>query len=211
MEIIQTEAVRADPAVSALLDRQFPMLDELVHVLPGTATWDLRAGTRGEPRIVLHLEGGKGEATTLFDAVEFRNEANVRSRFARTREAFARIELWRSRLEALYSDLRDWSEDLPSGAVFFEEPVTINEERSGPYEVNRLVIRSGGVELRAEPIASWVVTADGRVDLIGPGYDYVMLYVEGEGWVWDNPSFPPMTRPLTREAFLMLAENCLDA
>jgi len=87
----------------------------------------------------------------------------------------------------------------------------MREERSGEYEAARLLITSNGQMMRVEPVASWIVGADGRVDLRGIGGPFTLLYSQQDGgWLYLRETLPMEMYPLTQELFLQLAEACLN-
>ena len=71
-------------------------------------------------------------------------------------------------------------------------------------------IEVGGQTMEVEPVACWVVGADGEVDLQGIGGPFYLLYIQKDGGWFYLPNSPPVvTHPLTEELFLELAEACL--
>jgi len=64
--------------------------------------------------------------------------------------------------------------------------------------------------MRIEPVAAWVVGADGRVDMKGTGGPLILIYRETEKRWFYFQQFPAAEIPLTKDVFVRLAEACLN-
>ena len=58
-----------------------------------------------------------------------------------------------------------------------ERETTIHEERLGTYTAVAFDIKIGNIFLKLEPVATYLIGAKGRFDLIGPGGTSVFLLV----------------------------------
>ncbi len=88
-------------------------------------------------------------------------------------EAFdAKRELkeWREKLEQLYASIEDFMAGYIKGGVakIDFEPIEINEEFSGIYTVNQLILTIGPSAIKFKPIGTMLIGSKGRVDVIGP-------------------------------------------
>lgn len=211
MNIHQTATLEQNPAFSALVTQKNDTLSANIDLATGEGTWELAADQYGRPILRLRLRdqfGGQGTAD--FVPEELQHEAHLTRRLHSLKAALLYVGQWRDRLQQLFTSIRQWCQQLPGGAFIQEEPLTLREERSGEYEVSRLLIFSGGQTMRVEPVAAWVVGADGRVDLKGLGGPLVLLYVQQDGgWFSLQNQFPMAMSPLTETLFLQLAEACL--
>src|SRR5207302_1013610 len=102
-----------------------------------------------------------GQCSAAFAPDELRNERHLASRLQVLKGALIRVDHWLGQLQALYGNIRQWCQALPGGAYVQEEPIVMREERSGEYEASRLLISSNGQMMRVEPVALWIVGADG--------------------------------------------------
>ena len=81
---------------------------------------------------------------------------------------------------------------------------------SGMFQASRLLVASEGDTMRVEPVGSWVVGADGLVNLNGLGGPLTLLYFQKDDvWSYIPKTIPAQSIPLSRELFLELAEECL--
>ncbi len=121
------------------------------------------------------------------------------------------IDEWRDELSALYDRLAGWLSRMDPPPIIERETATIHEERSGPYEAPKLVITSGTEgRLEVQPVARWVVGADGRVDLIGvEGPMHLILLRDRGGWYYLPDRVTMDLQPLDETLFHRLAEAFL--
>jgi hypothetical protein len=85
------------------------------------------------------------------------------------------------------------------------------EEKSGEYEIPELMVIRGSAGMVITPIGAWVLGADGRVDMIGPGDRAILEYTQAtDSWYHVPNHLPYRELPLTESLFRDLAEACLD-
>jgi len=212
VDIHQTANLERNAEYSALVAQTDQSVRATVDVATADATWDLAPHERGRPLLVLRLQDQlNGQCSAAFAPDELRSEQNMGSRLHSLKGALVRVGHWREQLRLLFGNIRQWCEALPGGAYVQEEPILMREERSGEYEAARLLITSNGQLMRVEPVASWIVGADGRVDLRGIGGPFTLLYSQqGGGWLYLRETLPMEMYPLTQELFLQLAVACLN-
>jgi hypothetical protein len=213
MNVQQTPALQQNADLSALVAQRNDVLDAAIgqHVAGASATWDLTADSRNRPVLVLRLrDTPKGQAEGRFAPDELRNIPHLSARLGDLKAALIRVGGWLGQLERLYADIRQWSQALP--AAYVEElPLTVREERSGPYEATMLRVSSNARTMTVEPVAAWVVGADGRVDLKGVGGPFTLVYSQPKGGWYHVENKPPLTfLPLDQALYLDLARACLD-
>ncbi|MEW6235906.1 MAG: hypothetical protein AB1656_11005 [Candidatus Omnitrophota bacterium] len=90
------------------------------------------------------------------------------------------VESFRKAVENLFTDIESWLS--PSPLKTRREEIQINEEASGAYTIQKLLIEDASGKKIAElvPVAAFVVSADGRVDLNGR-YDKAIIFYEEAG------------------------------
>jgi hypothetical protein len=211
MVIQQTGTLQQHPTISQLVAQRNPLLEQVIGPSTAEGVWDLTADAYGRQLLRLWLRDQEsGQGTGDFAPEELKNEAHLTTRLHNLQGALQRVGRWRKRLQQLYTDIRQWCQQLPGGATIIEEPLLLREERSGQYEATRLVVTSNGQTLRVEPVASWVVGAAGRVDVKGIGGPFILLLSdENGGWFYLPDRSPINTIPLTEALFLKLAQECL--
>lgn len=204
-----------------------PLIESVVG--PATsARWEFQQ--RNGPReLVLRLTDGERQSEESFRPSELSGNGEFEKRLIEMRDALAHNGEWRTAVRNLMKDVREWSRHLP-GATVSEDTVTLNEERSGRYELPRVTIESARATMKVEPIAGWVMTpkwvedapnhtskAIGRVDLKGPGGPIYLYYLLPEdSWVYlardlDPAADPILFYPVNSKSFIQLAQVCLDA
>jgi hypothetical protein len=212
MNVQQTPGLQQNADLSALVNQRKDVLEAMIgqQVAGASAIWDLTADNRNRPVLVLHLrDAHKGQCEGRFSPDELRNVPHLSARLADLKAALTRVGQWLGLLDRLYADVRQWSQTLP--AAYVEElPVTLHEQRSGPYEATMLRVSSNGKTMTVEPVAAWVVGADGRVDFKGVGGPFTLVYSQPAGWCYVENK-PPLTfLPLDQALYLDLARACLD-
>ena len=77
-------------------------------------------------------------------------------------------------IDELYDKISSWLSLY--GLTTIQEGIEINEEASGTYTTNKLIIQDKKKETVASiiPVGAWVIGANGRVDLIGK-FDKVII------------------------------------
>lgn len=79
---------------------------------------------------------------------------------------------------------------------------TITEEAFGTYAVPRLLIHIPEARLLLDPIARFIVGAQGRFDFcVMPSYDAVMLLTTDEGWRFHSLTRDDLDLGLSEESF----------
>jgi hypothetical protein len=177
-----------------------------------TASWDLAKDEKGRPILLLDLrDQSRGEAQARFAPDELANEAHLSARLSSLKGALQRVSGWNKELEKLYADIRSWLTVWQPPPYITEETKVVVEEPSGPYHVPMLRIERGDKSMAVEPIACWVVGADGSLDLQGPGGPMTLLLMKQDGgWFWVDDRRPYKLQPLTPELFRDLAEACME-
>ncbi|HLX60595.1 MAG TPA: hypothetical protein VKX17_04870 [Planctomycetota bacterium] len=182
-----------------------------MDVATAEGTWELHKDKWHRSLLTLRLKDRfNGQTTADFAPEELQNESHMSSRFNVLKSALIRVGHWRELLRQLFSTIREWSRELPGTPHFEEDAIELYEERSGRYEVPRLIITSNGQSMRIEPVAAWVVGADGRVDMKGTGGPLILIYRETEKRWFYFQQFPAAEIPLTKDVFVRLAEACLN-
>jgi len=212
VDIDQTVNLKQNTALSALVAQTDPIVRAAIDVATAVGTWDLAADERGRPLLILRIRDQfNGQCSAIFAPDELRNQQHLASRLHLLKGSLLRVGHWRGQLKLLFDDIRQWCQALPGGAYVQEESIVMREEQSGEYEASRLRITSNGQTMLVEPVALWIVGADGRVDLRGTGGPFTLLYSQqDQGWFYLPNSLPLATYPLTKELFLQLAEACLN-
>ena len=124
----------------------------------------------------------------------------------------AALDEWVEAVERLIVDAETWCRELDWGTKRSPKTMVEDRERLGTYTVPRLLILGTKGRLLLDPIARYVVGADGLVDLQGLCYrDPVFLVWDAEGWNFylENDSEGPKA-PWSKAAFLQAAD-ILDA
>ena len=111
---------------------------------------------------------------------------------------------WRLALGELSIKIRRWL-DEPIKRKLVEVSAyekTLNEERLGAYEVKGLIVSLGQQRVTFDPVATYVVGAFGRVDMIGPAAKFTLVRERDDGhWSLINPIDPRLREPLTKDLF----------
>lgn len=202
-----TEALQGRPDLASRVESQADVVAEEIDLKTATAQWDFRQDERGRGLLVLHVRDPSGaEAQSEFAPAEMANERRLRDRLSELLEAALHVNRWRTRVRDLFEQVRVWVQQHEVGVLFHEDKTTLTEQRSGPYEIPVLYINSGSRSATLEPIACWIVGADGRVDLTGVGGREVLVLDEVGGWYWVTDNQLGRLQPLTEELFLQLLE-----
>lgn len=147
------------------------------------------------------------------------------------------IDIYLERVQILYSDVEQWVKPLSTQI----EHVQVSEQASGPYFAPCLIINTpGGREIaRLEPVGTWILGAEGRVDLRGGKDKVAIVYlkqdgptteffeeeggteisrssislfkdIEQDGWYWIEDSRRGRARLITQELFRDLVSEVSD-
>lgn len=117
---------------------------------------------------------------------------------SKTEDGILHAEKYLQRIEMLSKDVRGWC--AAHNLTVTEESVTLREMDVPDYDAPVLKISSGGVVLaRLEPVASRVMCAEGRVDLIGRFTRQMLLFRITEGPTYPMPHILGLKNPGTFE------------
>ena len=116
----------------------------------------------------------------------------------------SRITRWRLALGELSIKIRRWlDEPIKKNLVDVSAyDKTLHEERLGAYKVKGLVVSLGGQRVTFDPVATYVVGAFGRVDMVGPVAKFTLVREkDDEHWSLIDSNDPRRLVPLTKEVF----------
>src|SRR5947209_8182027 len=101
------------------------------------------------------------------------------------------LGVWIAEVEAILSQAKSWAEKR--GWATKQDQKVITEEDIGTYEAPRLLIHSPQGRLLLDPVARYVVGAEGRFDFcVIPSYDSVALVKTGGAWGFFSTSRPDL-------------------
>lgn len=176
--------------------------------------WEVGVDERGREQLTLRVEdwnGAQGSAVFMPAEFERSNENGLRARLQEFGEAIKRVARWRRWVKELYANVREYAADSLPGVAFEDERCQLHEEKSGKYDMTRLILRRGNSTMVFEPVGAWIVNADGRVDVKGIGGPFTLLFVENWNfWSVCGPLFSRGSTPLNPDSFREMAEECLD-
>lgn len=115
-----------------------------------------------------------------------------------------RIGRWRLALGELGIKIRRWlDEPIKKRLVeVLAYDKTISEERLGSYVVKGWTVTLGGRRVTFDPVATYVVGAFGRVDIVGPATKFILVREKDDGhWSLIDSSDPRRSEPLTQDVF----------
>jgi len=96
--------------------------------------------------------------------------------------AHQEIDDYRHRVDSLYGNVRDWIVARLPGAVFHNTRVQMNEEATGPYELESLDVSLAGLPaVRFVPRGIFMVGARGRVDVRSRLGRQTLVWLEAGG------------------------------
>lgn len=221
----------------ALADRAFlkdaaqKRAAEIEQLLGDAATdvsWDLRTGAAPRELVLVARSTNRQAEEEISGAELIGGNGLFTDKLKRMKDALAHNGVWRVGVHNLMRDAREWCRELPNTTVE-DYTVTLNEERSGRYELPALRVSGNGSIMWVEPVAGWVVnpvwverstptgtnTAVGRADLKGPGGPIYLYCLDNGTWVYQTRALSPQNdlmffSPLNRDAFLQLSRACLD-
>jgi hypothetical protein len=205
------DTLRNLPELRKEVEARRDLVAEVVDLATATAVWDRTADEQGRDVLVLQLRDDFGaESEGKFAPWELRNESQLRRRVGDLLWAAFRVKDWRTQLTQLHEKVRQWVQEDDDLAHFEELQCDRSEERSGPYEVPMLIIHTRGATARLEPVARWVVGAEGRVDLIGEDDRAILVVDKNNVWSWIRQSgVEPGPHPLNKDLFLNLLRAVL--
>ena len=211
--VMQTRALQTHGDLAQKASLSTPVVADEIALATATAEWGYQEDERGRDMLVLHLRDTLGaEAQAQFSPAELENEQHLRARLQGLLLAAVQVRAWRKALRQLYDEVGQWCQQRSPPAIVQEDSIELNEERSGPYQVPMLRIMAEGRAADLEPIAGWVVGADGRVDLRGAGGREVLILEENEAdkWSWVSDRATARLQELTNDLFLQLLDGVLQ-
>ncbi len=209
-DIHQTAALRRETKLSKLARDASAIVQQQIDLKTAKAIWDFRKDDRGRPVLALRVEDRFGaEATAEFAPEELRLDQHFGRRLSDMKFAALVVGKWRQQLRGLFDTFRSWLDAFKPTPFIEEGDVTLREQPSGPYAVPVMTVSLGTKKATIEPVAAWVVGANGRVDLRGPSDEFTFL-LQGEKWLWVDDRPPGRLTPLTKDIFLELIRFALQ-
>ena len=195
-----TPAIENDQDLAARVSRAESILADEVKLV-GDAKWD--AFVDEDQRTVLQLritDNAGGEATREFSPAELDpiQDRRFRERLRSIAEAVVQVGRWKADIRNLFDWIRESVANTTPPTTVSEGVSLAREEPSGIYEVPELFLYRNGRTVRAHAIGTWVVGAQGRVDLRSSEMNRILLF-DGQQWqlVPDDVHEPAV--PLTKE------------
>ncbi len=115
-----------------------------------------------------------------------------------------RIDRWRVALMELRSKIRKWLDDpLKKKLIELTEfEKELHEDRVGAYKVKGVIVSLGRQRIVFDPVATYVIGAFGRVDVVGPAAKFTLIRQKDDvHWSLVNPNDPRQFEPFTKETF----------
>jgi hypothetical protein len=120
------------------------------------------------------------------------------------------LKIWLSRVQRLLSQIEGWARQREW--QIRREDKTITEGLIGTYSVPVLQIKLPAGVLYVDPVARYVIGADGRVDLYSwPTLQRLLLIRRDDKWVLKTDSLIDWPQTWSRKTFYELAENLTKA
>lgn len=122
---------------------------------------------------------------------------------------------WLEAIETLYAKINGWLADLArDGLVSIEKkPWNGDEESTGQYTTFAMVIKTaGGVAVELQPYARAVFGAQGRVNAICGGKEFMLIRKSGNEWSISKPGqgvISPTPEPLNQESFAAMLQRLI--
>lgn len=123
---------------------------------------------------------------------------------------------WQSDVGQLYDRVGEWLKPfVEAGDITLErQEISVEEERTGLYEIDRLDLGVGDEIIRLEPKGTVVIGAHGRIDMsrLGSGEDPILLVLTDTSdpqWSIVDRSARTTLEPLTKETFETAIEKLL--
>jgi hypothetical protein len=115
----------------------------------------------------------------------------------------AKRDEWVAAIDGLFAEVEAWAKK--EEWLVQRTRKTVDEDRLGSYEVPVLTLQTSAGPLILEPIARYIIGAEGRIDLCAfPSFESAII-VRTDGH-WRFASVPPSSdRPWSKEAFLEIA------
>jgi len=85
-------------------------------------------------------------------------------------DAEKQLREWRNLLTTLYQNIKNYMQPYVSQglAVISNKDIELNEDFSGPYTVQQLILQVGNSVVMFKPIGTMLIGSKGRVDVQGP-------------------------------------------
>jgi hypothetical protein len=203
-----TPAIENDEDLAALVLRAESILADEVK-LAGDARWD--AVLDDNQRTVLQLritDTAGGEATRQFMPAELApaQDRRFRERLRTIADAVVQVGKWKAEVRNLFAWIVEAVAHTTPPTTASEEISQVREEPSGAYEIPELLLDRNGRRVRAHPIGTWVVGAQGRVDLRSSEMNRILLF-DGHQWqlVPDDVREPAI--PLTKQRLISVLDE----
>jgi hypothetical protein len=211
MNVLTTQTVQQQPQHQGLLHAVDHILDQEIRSPSAQATWDYGLDDRSRPVLNLTITDGlNGSANGQFTPGELAHEVHFRERVRQMREAMDRVRQWcQNTLPALYRDMKQWVLSSDPQCFIQDTLVKVNERMSGPYDAPGLEIWRATQVVQVRPIAIWIVGGEGRVDLIGPMDDFMLVFRHDE-WFAIEPTNRILEKALSSSLFLDIFEASLS-
>jgi hypothetical protein len=113
---------------------------------------------------------------------------------------------WLTSLDRLFGKISEWLRDAAERKLLEVKPgqIGVREERLGGYFAPSCdIVAPSGITLRIVPTARFIVGANGRVDLLCPPNEAILVRKNGDDWAFAELDAPRGWRfiPLTEESF----------
>jgi hypothetical protein len=123
------------------------------------------------------------------------------------------VAQWTATLQAVLEEIDEWCKE--AGWRTTREQLQLEEPKLGAYYTDRLIIDApnGATPHRSvviEPVACFVVGAEGRVDIVAwPTFDRARLLLDNGAW-WIRSDDVTEPRPLRKDTFVETANKLLS-
>lgn len=100
-------------------------------------------------------------------------------------EVVTRVERWQAAVEKLFERIDGWLKESsgPDAAVRVElEDAPAYEDRAGDYTIKKMLVQIGRSKVRFLPKGTWIIGAEGRVDVEGPAATARLIWEGDERW-----------------------------
>lgn len=210
-----TQQVHDRAELRERVQRLVPIIKSELNWEWATVLWDIHVDEHGREILYLDVCHGQdeemGEGRIALDPRSLEDEVLFRSKLHEVMDAADRIRLWRTALEKFYAEVQVWMARRSPPPKIRRTGVRIVEERSGDrHDTPGLILDFGGEgeEVRLQPVAAWVIGADGRVDLVGPG-DRHIIVLRDNRWYWVNERPKTADEEINERLFNALVDSVL--
>lgn len=113
---------------------------------------------------------------------------------------------WVQAVDDVLSEVEAWCE--AEGWPTHRESKWIDEDRLGQYTIPVLLIDTPGGRLHLDPLARFIVGADGRIDVYSfPQYHTAILLSSKNAWRFCTVDGPKLDKPFDKPSFLRIAKR----